>query len=189
MPLILTGERLVLRDFALDDWPAVHAYSVRFEVFRFQTWGPNTPEESRGYVEAQIAHAHTQPRSDYTLAMVLTETRELIGACGIVVRSRQQRSGELAYVVHPDHWGHGYATEAARLILRFGFATLSLHRIFATCDPRNTASAHVMEKIGMQYEGRLRDTMLIRDGWRDSLVYSVLEDKWQAKDSQDPSAS
>jgi RimJ/RimL family protein N-acetyltransferase len=54
-----------------------------------------------------------------------------------------------------------------------------LHRIFATCDPRNTASAHVLQKVGMRLEGRLRDTMLIRDGWRDSLVYSVLEHEWQ----------
>jgi ribosomal-protein-alanine N-acetyltransferase len=72
----------------------------------------------------------------------------------------------------------GYATETAQRLLRFGFATLGLHRIIGQCDPRNTASARVLERIGMRYEGHLRDTMLIRDGWRDSLIYSLLEQEW-----------
>jgi RimJ/RimL family protein N-acetyltransferase len=66
----------------------------------------------------------------------------------------------------------------AQLLLRFGFREMHLHRIFATCDPRNLASARVLEKIGMLYEGRMREVMLIRDGWRDSALYAVLEDEW-----------
>jgi RimJ/RimL family protein N-acetyltransferase len=57
---------------------------------------------------------------------------------------------------------------------------LRLHRVHATCDPRNLGSARVLTKLGMTFEGRLRHTQLIRDGWRDSLVFSVLEDEWRA---------
>jgi ribosomal-protein-alanine N-acetyltransferase len=85
----------------------------------------------------------------------------------------------MSYVVHPDLWGQGYATEIVGLLLRFGFEHLNLHRIMATCDPRNIASARVLEKIGMTYEGRQRHTMLIRDGWRDSSMYSLLDDEWR----------
>lgn len=67
------------------------------------------------------------------------------------------------------------ATEAARLLIDFGFKELHLHRIYATCDPRNIASYKVMEKLGLTFEGRMRENLLIKDGWRDSLLYSILE--------------
>ncbi len=70
------------------------------------------------------------------------------------------------------------AIAAAGLMLKFGFEDLHLHRIYATCDPRNSGSSKVLTKIGMTYEGRLRDALLIKDGWRDSLVFSVLEQEW-----------
>ena len=179
MSFMLTGERVTLRDFTHDDWRAVHAYSTRAEVYRFQPWGPNTPEQTREFVDGVIAQAQRQPRIEYNLAMALAATGEVIGAGSLGIRSREFGQGEIGYVVRSDYWGRGYGTEAARLLLEFGFTTLGLHRIFATCDPRNLASARVLEKIGMRYEGRLRDTMLIRDGWRDSLIYSLLEHEWQ----------
>lgn len=55
-----------------------------------------------------------------------------------------------------------------------GFADHGRHRLFGTCDPRNLASAAVLKKIGMRYEGRMRGTMYIRDGWRDSDLYARL---------------
>jgi RimJ/RimL family protein N-acetyltransferase len=54
-----------------------------------------------------------------------------------------------------------------------------LHRIFATCDPRNVASRRVLTKIGMTHEGRMRETLLIRDGWRDSDVYAILKHEFR----------
>lgn len=75
-------------------------------------------------------------------------------------------------------------TEVASTLLSFGFNTLNLHRIFATCDPRNVASECVLQKLGMHYEGRMRETMLLRDGWRDSVLYSLLEQEWQKRTSE-----
>jgi RimJ/RimL family protein N-acetyltransferase len=72
----------------------------------------------------------------------------------------------------------GYATEVSKLLIEFGFETLNLHRIFATCDPRNVGSYKVLEKIGMTKEGRIREDLLLKDGWRDSLLYSILEQEW-----------
>lgn len=76
------------------------------------------------------------------------------------------------------YWDKGNATEVAKLLVEFGFSTLNLHRIFATCDPRNLGSAKVLEKIGMTYEGRIRQNLLLKDGWRDSLLFSILKHEW-----------
>ncbi len=176
----LVSERLLLRDFMVDDWPAVQAYASRPEVYRFQPWGPSTPDDARGYIEQAIAQVRMQPRTEYTLAIVLRATNVVIGASTLMIQRQQARQGELGYFLHPDFWGHGYATEVAYRLLQFGFITLRLQRIVATCDPRNTASVRVLEKIGMQYEGRLHKHMLLRDGWRDSLVYSVRDHEWMA---------
>nr|WP_254924638.1 GNAT family protein [Paenibacillus odorifer] len=110
--------------------------------------------------------------------MVAVGTEHLIGMIELNIRSHTDRSGEIGYIVHPDAWGQGVATAAARRMLKFGFEELQLHRIYATCDPRNSGSSKVLTKIGMTYEGRLRDALLIKDGWRDSLMFSMLEHEW-----------
>ncbi|MFD0523568.1 GNAT family N-acetyltransferase [Paractinoplanes durhamensis] len=90
-------------------------------------------------------------------------------------------SGEIGYGIHPDRWGRGAATAAARELLRQAFEEHYLHRVYGTCDPRNSASARVLLKIGMAYEGRMRETVRIRDGWRDSDLYAILEQEWRAR--------
>ena len=179
MTLILKGPRLLLRDFVAEDWQDVHAYASRPEACRFQAWGPNTPDESRTHVQERIALARMQPRTGFHLAVIFPETETVIGEGGLDIRSQRFRNGEISYVMHPEYWGQGLATEVASTLLSFGFTMLKLHRIFATCDPRNLASERVLQKLGMQYEGRMRETELIRDGWRDSALYSLLEQKWQ----------
>ncbi len=89
------------------------------------------------------------------------------------------REGDIGYVLDQRFWGQGYGMEAAGRLLRFGFGELGLHRIFAICDPRNVGSIRVLEKIGMQREGRLREHMLVRGEWCDSLVYAILEGEWE----------
>lgn len=97
----------------------------------------------------------------------------------MAIADNSNRVGEMGYVVNPDYWGQGIATEAAHLLIKFGFQEMKLHRIFATCDPRNIGSAKVLEKIGLTKEGRIREHKLIRDGWRDSFLYSILEHEWR----------
>lgn len=178
-PITLIGERLTLREMVVDDWRAVHEYASLPEACRYQAWGPNLPEESRAFVAWSVAQARAKPQRLYRLAAVLRDSGRLIGDGGLEVRNQRFLQGEISYIVHPDLWGSRHATEIARLLLRFGFEQLKLHRITATCDPRNIGSARVLEKIGMTYEGRQRQTMLLRDGWRDSSMYSVLEDEWR----------
>jgi RimJ/RimL family protein N-acetyltransferase len=69
--------------------------------------------------------------------------------------------------------------QAARGLLAFGFETLALHRIAATCDTGNVGSARVLERIGMRREAPFREDSLLRGRWRDSFLYAVLEDEWK----------
>ncbi len=103
----------------------------------------------------------------------------MVGAGELNIRDFTNRNGEISYIVNPDYWGQGIATDVAKLLIDFGFKELKLHRIYATCDPRNIGSLTVLEKVGMTKEGKIREHLLIKDGWRDSLLYSLLEHEWK----------
>jgi ribosomal-protein-alanine N-acetyltransferase len=140
MEVILTS-RLVLRDFEEGNWKWAHDYASIPEVVRYVDWGPNTEEETKNFIQRALAHKEERPRKDFTLAIVLKATNTLIGGCGIYESNPDNREGYIGYVLNRNFWGQGYATEAAQALLEFGFNQLKLHRIFATCDPENIASA------------------------------------------------
>jgi ribosomal-protein-alanine N-acetyltransferase len=97
-----------------------------------------------------------------------------------VGRDTRHRQGDISYAVHPRVWRRGVGTAIGSALLRIGFADRGLHRIAATCDPRNAGSAGILRRLGMTYEGRLRHTMMVRDGWRDSETFGILECEWRA---------
>jgi RimJ/RimL family protein N-acetyltransferase len=82
---------------------------------------------------------------------------------------------------HPDYGGHGYATEAARVMLRLGFDGLGLHRIIGRIDARNTPSARVLERLGMRPEAHFLQNEMVRGEWTDEIVFAMLEDEWRAR--------
>jgi len=168
----LTTERLVLREFAADDVEAVQDYASDPEVCRYVEWGPNSVDATRAFLALAMQESVAEPRETFTFAV--TEAGRLLGAAALVVVSHAHQRGSLGYVLRRDTWGRGLATESARALIRFGFEELGLHRIEATCDPRNAGSARVLEKAGMTQEGRIRDHMLVRAEWRDSLLFAVL---------------
>jgi [ribosomal protein S5]-alanine N-acetyltransferase len=166
-----------VRPIELDDWPAVHAWASRPEACRFQAWGPNTEDETKAFVQEVVDAWAQQLR--VRLSYVAVVDGDVLGAGEIKVRSQANRQGEISYIVNPDVWGRGVATAIGQELLRIGFEDLNFHRIVGTCDPSNLASARVLAKLGMTYEGRLREVVLIRSGWRDSETYSILEHEWR----------
>jgi [ribosomal protein S5]-alanine N-acetyltransferase len=112
----------------------------------------------------------------------IVDDGQFAGLCGIVVQPSAEE-GELWYLVRPESWGRGIATEAVRLLLQFGFATLDLHRLWATCLPENPPSARVLEKVGMRQEGFLVRNLRIHGEWRSSFLYAILADEWREKAS------
>ncbi|MHC5035460.1 MAG: GNAT family N-acetyltransferase [Planctomycetota bacterium] len=176
----LTTERLLLRELCEDDWQAVHEYGSDPEVVNHLPWGPNTEADTREFVARTIAAQSEEPRVHYTFAIVRKADGQLVGSIGLNVSSVPNREGWIGYALAKRFWGQGYATEAARAVVAFGFGQVGLHRIFATCDPQNVASARVLEKVGMRREGLMRQHMPVRGTWRDSCLYAILEDDLKA---------
>jgi [ribosomal protein S5]-alanine N-acetyltransferase len=157
-----------LRPLGLDDTAAVHRWASLPESCRYQVWGPNTYEQTLEYVRAAVS----APPQRLVFGVIVDG--EVLGSAELKLHGTS--TAEIGYAVHPRVWGRGIATAAARELLRMGFDRHGCHRIFGTCDPRNVASAAVLRKIDMRYEGRMRGTAYIRDGWRDSDLYAILAD-------------
>jgi ribosomal-protein-alanine N-acetyltransferase len=170
----LTTSRLLLREFCTDDHAAVHAFAGNPEVTRYTDWGPNSPDDTTAFLTEVARDACDPHRCRFTLAVVDREDDMLIGSTELRITSASHQRGEMGYVVHHRWWGRGYASEAASVLLRWGHDELGLHKISATCDPGNAASARVLTKIGMRREGHLREHLYVRGQWRDRLLYAAL---------------
>ena len=177
----LITDRLILREFRADDWPAVLAYQRDPRYLRLYAWTERTPEAVQDFVQMFLDHQQADPRLKFQLAVTLKETGHLIGNCGIRLDATETHEGNIGYELSPEEWGQGYATEAARAIVRFGFTELKLHRIWSWCVADNVGSARVLEKLGMQHEGRLRHKEYYKGRWWDHLVYGLLEEEWRAQ--------
>jgi ribosomal-protein-alanine N-acetyltransferase len=171
----LTTERLLLREFRESDWPAVLDYQSDPLYLRYYAWDARTPEDVRAFVGRFVEQQQEQPRRKFQLAIELRAEGRLIGNCGLRLEAAGARVGELGYELAPTHWGYGYATEAARAMVAFGFEELKLHRISSYCIAENVASAHVLEKLGMRREGRLHENEWMKERWWDTLLYGILD--------------
>ncbi|HSL44261.1 MAG TPA: GNAT family N-acetyltransferase [Anaerolineales bacterium] len=174
----LESERLVLREFAMEDWPAVNAYTSDPVVVQYMPFGPTTEAQTREHLSQCLATAVEQPRRIYELAVILRTEQQLIGTATIALHPHERRHASFSYLLHQQYWGKGYATEAMRTLINFGFTVLGLHRLEDTCDTRNLASARVMEKLGMRREGHLRETIWKDGRWYNEYIYAILGHEW-----------
>ncbi|MBU5437361.1 GNAT family N-acetyltransferase [Tissierella sp. MSJ-40] len=172
-------QRLILRELNKDDFASIHSYASDSEVSQYLPWGPNSEADTQVFLNKIIKYQCDSPRYDYEIAVVTKEDNKLIGVCAIHISNPSNREGWIGYCYNKEYWGNGYASEAAKEIIEFGFTGLDLHRIFATCDPNNIGSAKVLEKIGMKREGHLRENKWQKGKWRDSFVYSILKHEYK----------
>ncbi|MGE0397747.1 MAG: GNAT family N-acetyltransferase [Kofleriaceae bacterium] len=174
----LETERLVLREFVEDDWRALFAIESQPDVVRYQANDVHDEARSREYVQGIMVCAREVPRLVFDLAITRPGDDTYIGRVGMRRADADPRLGELWFVIAPEHQGHGYVTEAARALVTYAFAELGMHRIHGDCDPRNPASARVMERLGMRREGHLVQNVFLKGEWCDSLIYAVLASEW-----------
>ena len=180
----LTGpvetERLLLRPFAAGDFDAVFAMQSRPDVARYLYWEARTEAEVRAALERKIGGVAIRSEGDALfLAAVLKTTDEVVGDVVLEYVSREHRTGEIGYIVHPDHQGHGYATEAVAVLLRLAFDELDLHRVIGRVEARNAPSARVLEKLGMRQEAHLVENEYVKGEWQSELVYAMLDREWR----------
>lgn len=173
-------ERLRLRPFTRGDVDDVFAYRSREDICAYLFDEPMSRETCAEAVQARVGQvAFTAEGDKIVLAVMVEGSDRIIGEVSLIWRNDEFRQGELGYIFHPDAHGHGYATEAGRALLRFGFDTAGLHRIYARCDARNRASAKVMERLGMRQEAHFREHAMVKGQWDEELIYALIEDEWR----------
>jgi ribosomal-protein-alanine N-acetyltransferase len=177
----IVTDRLVLREFATRDWRALHAYQNHPRYLQVGDRNPQTEQQSRKWVEMFMANVDQTPRRKFQLVATLKDTGEVIGNCGVRRNDRTEWDAELGYELSADHWGKGYATEAAGAMLAFGFRELGIHRASAHCNASNAGSIHVLEKLGMRQEGCIRDGDFQKGAWWDLLLWGILESEWRER--------
>ena len=179
-------ERLILRPVAVGDWRAIHRYASLPEVVRYLPHEPFTEEDASAFAlrwseQARQSELAGPQRGDEWPEMLVAHHKadgQIIGHIPFERFSPKYRTREIGWVFDPAYQGQGYATEAARAVLDLAFGRLGLHRVVATCDPRNRASYRVMERLGMRREGHHLKDVQIRGEWSDEYFYAILEEEW-----------
>lgn len=178
-PVRLAGHLVTLRDFRLEDAEAAHAIVGDPAVTQWLSFDTRTREQTTTMIEGAVTRAQLDLRTEFYLAVTLPDG-ELIGFARLGLDGVQ--AAKLGYAIRTDQWGRGYATDAARTMVGYGFRHLALHRISAAVGPDNAASIALIERLGFSYEGCIRDHVHTNGAWRDSLLYSVLEHEWARSD-------
>lgn len=176
-PVLLSGRTVILREFGLVDVDAAFRIVGDGRVTSSLSFDTRDRAQARSMVEGIINRAQQQERNEYYLAA--DANQELVGFARLELAGA--RAAKLGCAVRFDRWGHGYATDATRAIIAFGFHRLQLHRISAAIGPANTASIALIKRLGFTYEGRIRDHVYTNNQWRDSLLYSMLAEEWEAQ--------
>ncbi len=178
----LITERLTLRPLIAADVPALFTIFSEPQVARYLS--------RSAWASIDIAHARIARDIDglatgkyLCLGIFLTSNDALIGECWLFNLVDQCRRAEVGYTLGLNHWGHGYMNEALVALLSFGFSALSLNRVEADIDPRNSASAKSLERLGFKLEGHLRERWIVDGEVSDSGLYGLLERDWRVRQS------
>ncbi len=177
----LETERLLLREFSLDDWPAVLRYQSNPLYLRYYEWESRDSENVRAFIAMLEGLQREIPRTKFQLIVTLKATGELMGNCGIRLTHEGSHDANIGYELDPRFWRHGYGSEAASELVRFGFEDLGLQRIEADIVADNEGSAGVLMNAGMSLEGRLRNKLFYKRRYWDRLWFAVLRDEWEAR--------
>jgi RimJ/RimL family protein N-acetyltransferase len=175
----LRTERLVLRLFRDDDFEAVYDMQSRPEVARYLYWSPRDRSGAAKSLREKLKCSSIKVEGDIlNLAVERAEGGPAIGDLMLHYVSATHRQAEVGYILHPDAQGHGFATEATRAVVDLAFRELKVHRVFGQIDARNTASARVLERVGLRREAHLVENEWVKGEWTDEVIYAVLADEW-----------
>lgn len=167
-------ERLFLKLAVSEDLKDIHYLHSFPEVDQYNTLGiPDSLEHTIATMEPFLAANITGVKMTFIVKDKISN--KFIGMVGIVPGKVKYRSAEVWYKIVPEEWGKGYATELLKALILFCFTTLNAHRVEAGCAVDNIASVKVLEKAGMQLEGRRRQTLPLANGWSDNFEYAILD--------------
>lgn len=181
-PPILRGSRLILRPVQESDAAAVFTYASNPNVTAHTLFDTHRElTDSLSFVR-EYTRTYYRDHVPDPMAIVLSKDPDgpLIGTIGCHWDSRQHRVMEIGFTIGEAHWGQGFATEAGHMLIDHVFTVYPVERVQARAMVENLASSRVLEKLGMSHEGTLRHALLVRGRFRDTHMYSILRDEWEA---------
>ncbi len=167
----VTTKRLLIRTFQEQDWEAVYSYTSDEKVMHYMPEGVFNEEQAKKFI------AENSNDKAKHFAIVSNNCEQVIGHI-VFHPCFGDHTYEIGWVLNPAYQNQGFASEAARAVLDYGFNEKKLHRIIATCQPENIASYKVMEKIGMRREGYFKKCIPYGKEWWDEYYYAVLREDW-----------
>lgn len=178
MELKIIGERINLRKLKKSDVLSIYKNVKDREILRY-TYIPYPYKLKYASEFIKNTHQRIRKKTAYELGIELKQTHQIIGMMSLMHIDYENRNGEVGYWLGKKYWGQGFAKEALRLILDFGFRKLKLVRIYARVMHPNTASYKLLEKVGFKYEGRMRKNIIKSGKWIDDLRYSILREEYE----------
>src|SRR3974390_2016501 len=174
--------RLRLRPLVPADVDSLVAYRSRPEVCRYVPFEPMDRDTVADRVARQWARQEIVAEGDALfLGVEVASLGQVVGDLMLSFTSAEHRGGEVGWVLHPDHSGRGYATEAAHAVLHLAFDELGLHRVVARVDVRNDPSLRLAARLGLRREAHLVANEWFKGEWSDEIDFALLEEEWQAE--------
>ena len=177
---VLETERLTLRLFQKEDAPAVERLAGAYEVALNTLTIPHPYPAGAAAEWIESSEKAFDEGKMVNLAIIERDTGELAGSIGLMMTPMHDKA-EIGYWIGVPYWNRGYATEAGRALIDYGFREWNLNRIDAGHFDRNPSSGRVMQKMGMQYEGTLRQAIKKWDEYMDVAYYAILRSDWAAQ--------
>ena len=181
----LKTNRLILRPFQEDDLPIFVEYRSDPEVARYQGWTARHTRWSKpgAFLERMKDAVPGTPGTWFQLAMERQAQPGIIGDCAVQVMSEDARQAQIGFTLSRAFQKQGYAVEAVQALLDFLFTEYKLHRVTATCDALNSASARLLERLRMRREGHYIENIWFKGAWGDEFLYAILESEWRQRQS------
>jgi len=175
-------ERLWLRPFCQDDLESFVAYRNDPLVAEYQGWDlPYIRQQAVAFLDEMASAVPSVPGHWYQIALEAKEMGVLIGDCAFCCLSDDPRQAEIGFSLARSYQGKGYGVEAVNALLGYLFDTQGLHRVRAICDVENSASARLLERVGMRREGHFIENLYVKGRWSSEYWYAILRREWIAQ--------
>lgn len=175
----IEGDRVRLELLREEDFEALYAIQSDPEVCRYLLYEARSREQVADVLARDAAHTRLEEVGDYVQPAIRSRDGDFIGTMYFELKSVDDRTAEIGWLIAPGFQRRGYASEAAALLLDLAFAELGLHRVIAELDPRNAGSVGVCERLGMRHEAHHLEHMWLKGEWTDTGSYAILEREWR----------
>lgn len=174
-------ERLVLRVYEKEDADLIHPVVSRKEIAETTIMIPHPYPKETVFWWIDYVRKNFETGDAYEFGIFSkSDPAVYIGNIGLISVSKQHNNAELGYFINPDFWNMGYASEACKWIIGFGFEKLGLERIYGRCMSKNIGSKRVMEKSGLIYEGCARHEVLKWNNYEDVCKFGIIRSEWES---------